>query len=101
MVERGGEHRHGDVAVLRYVTTDGRIEMCWPCRIVQDRDDLVALFIAAGSPYKAGPKKSAALKRRHARRALPPDEYIWRNDTLRLMFPGRSHSVLIFWERLW
>ena len=31
--------------------------MCWPCRVVEDRDDLVALFIAARSPYKAGSKK--------------------------------------------
>jgi hypothetical protein len=92
-----GERRRGDVVVLRYVTTDGRIEICWPCRVVEDRDDLVALFIAAGSPYKAGPKKTAAQKRRQSRTFLPPDEYVWRNDTLRLMLPGRSHSVSISW----
>lgn len=83
---------------MRYITTDGRIEMCWPCRIVEDRDDLVALFIAAGSPYKAGPKRTAAEKRRQPRLHLPPDEDIWRNDTLRLMFPERSHSVSMFWR---
>lgn len=88
---------YGDVVVLRYITTDGRIEMCWPCRVVEDRDDLLALFIAAGSPYRAGPKKSAAEKRRQRRAFLPPDEYVWRNDTLRLMFPERSHSVSMFW----
>jgi hypothetical protein len=89
--------RHGDIVVLRYITTDGRIEMCWPCRVVVDRDDLVALFIAAGSPYKAGPKRTAAEKRRQPRVQLPPDEYVWRNDTLRLMLPGRLHSVSMFW----
>jgi hypothetical protein len=78
--------------VLRYITTDGRIEMCWPCRVVEDSDDLVALFIAAGSPYKAGPKRSAAAKRRNPSPPLPPDEYVWRNDTLRLMLPGRALS---------
>jgi hypothetical protein len=88
---------HGEVVVLRYITTDGRIEMCWPCRIVADADDVVALFIAAGSVYKAGPKKSAAEKRRAERRPTPPDEYVWRNDTLRLMFPGACHSVSLFW----
>jgi hypothetical protein len=92
-----GPRRYGDVVALRYITTDGRIEMCWPCRIVEDRDDLLALFIAAGSPYKAGPKKTAAEKRLAARHSLPPDEYVWRSDTLRLMFPGRSHSVSLFW----
>jgi len=92
-----GQRRYGDAVVLRYVTTDGRIEMCWPCRVVEDRDDLLALFIAAGSPYKAGPKKTAAQKRLEVRTPLPPDEYVWRNDTLRLMFPEQSHSVSLFW----
>jgi len=92
-----GQRRLGDVVALRYVTSGGRIEMCWPCRVVADRDDLVALFIAAGSPYKAGPKQSAAEKRLRPRTGLPPDEYRWRNDTLRLMVPGRSHSVLLSW----
>jgi hypothetical protein len=91
-------HRHGAVVALRYITTDGRIEMCWPCRVVEDSDDYVALFIAAGSPYKAGPKRTAAEKRRLPPATLPPGEYLWRNDTLRLMLPGRSHSVSLFWS---
>ena len=92
-------HRFGDAVVLRYITSGGRIEMCWPCRVVEDRDDVVALFIAAGSPYKAGPKRSAAEKRRQPRVGLPPDEYVWRNDTLRLLFPEQSHSVSLSWQR--
>jgi hypothetical protein len=92
------DHRRpGEAVVLRYVTTDGRIEMCWPCRVVEDTDDVVALFIAGGSPYKAGPKRTAAEKRRHPRAPFPPDEYVWRYDTLRLMQPGTAHSVSIFW----
>jgi uncharacterized protein len=98
MTVEGSQRRYGDVVVLRYVTTDGRIEMCWPCRVVEDRDDLLALFIAANSPYKAGPKKTAAEKRGQPRTPLPPDEYVWRTDTLRLMFPGRSHSVSLSWR---
>ena len=88
----------GDVVALRYVTTDRRIEMAWPCRVVHDADDLLALFIAAGSQYKAGPKRSAAEKLAGPRSAVPPAEYTWRNDTLRLMFPGACHSVSLFWE---
>jgi hypothetical protein len=92
------DHRRpGEAVALRYVTTDGRIEMCWPCRVVEDNGDVVALFIAAGSPYKAGPKRTAAEKRRRPRAPLPPDEYVWRYDTLRLMLPGRAHSVSIVW----
>jgi hypothetical protein len=58
---------------------------------------VVALFIAAGSPYKAGPKRTAAEKRRQAPTPLPPEEYVRRNDTLRLMIPGQAHSVSLFW----
>jgi predicted RNA-binding protein associated with RNAse of E/G family len=90
--------RPGDVVALRYITTDGRIEMCWPCRVVRDDDELVALFIAAGSPYKAGPKKTATEKRRHPQGPLPPEERVWRNDTLRVMLPGRAHSVSLSWD---
>lgn len=90
--------RPGEVVALRYVLTDGRIEIAWPCRVVEDRDDLVALFVAAGSRYKAGPKRTAAQKRARPSPRLPPDEYVWRSDMLRLMFPGRSHSVWLFWE---
>ena len=95
--EGSNQRQYGDVVVLRYIRTDGSIEMCWPCRVVEDRDDLLALFIAAGSPYKAEPKRTAAEKRRQARTRLPPDQYVWRNDTLRLMLPGQSHSVSVFW----
>jgi hypothetical protein len=35
----------GDVAALRYITTDGRIEICWPCRVVVDREDVIALSL--------------------------------------------------------
>jgi hypothetical protein len=89
--------RHGEIAVLRYVLPGARIEMVWPCRIVEERADLVALFIAAGSRYKAGPKRTAAEKRAKPSPPLPPAEYVWRSDTLRLMFPGKAHSVLLFW----
>jgi hypothetical protein len=94
---RDAKRHYGDAVALRYITTDGRIEICWPCRVVVDSDDLLALFIAAGSPYKAGPKRTAVEKRREPRIGLPPHEYTWREDALRLMFPGRSHAVLLFW----
>jgi hypothetical protein len=88
----------GDVVALRYITTDRRVEMTWPCRVVRDTDELVALFIAAGSIYRAGPKRTAAQKLQDARRPLPSGERVWRNDTLRLLFPGARHSVALFWE---
>ena len=89
----------GDVVALRYITTDARIEMCWPCRVVEDSNELVALFIATGTAYKAGPKRTAQAKRTAPRLDTPPDEYMWRNDTLRLMLPGQRHSVSLSWGR--
>ena len=69
--------------------------MCCPCRVVHDSSELLALFIAAGSVYKARPKKTAAEKRHMRHIMLPPDEYVWRKGTLRLMLPGCLHSVLL------
>jgi hypothetical protein len=86
------------VVALRYITTDGRIDMCWPCRVVEDSSDVLALFIAAGSPFKAGPKLTAREKRAAPRHDVPPGEKSWRSDTLRLMFPGRCHSIWLFWS---
>ena len=97
--ERARRQR-GEAVALRYITTDARIEMCWPCRVVEDNDEVVALFIAAGSPYKAGPKRTAHAKRAAPRLDTPPDEYVWRNDTLRLMLPGRHHSVSLSWSNV-
>ena len=94
-----GRWQPGDVVALRYITTDARIEMCWPCRVVEDSNELLALFIAAGSAYKAGPKRTAQAKRTAPRLDTPPDEYVWRNDTLRLMLPGQRHSVSLSWGR--
>jgi hypothetical protein len=89
----------GQAVVLRYITTGGRIELCWTCRVVEDSAELLALFIAAGSPYKGSPKKSAAEKRRAPAPPLPPDEYVWRHDALRILLPGRAHSVSLFWTQ--
>lgn len=88
----------GDVIAVHYITTDGRIEMCWPCRVVLDSPGLIARFIRAGSRYRAGPKRTAAQKRNEKGGFLPPDEYEWRKDTLRLMLPGQCHSVFLFWD---
>lgn len=88
----------GEIVSLRYITTDGRIEMGWPCRVVVDNEDLLALYIAANSTYKAGPKRSALEKLSMPRWSVPPNQYIWSSDTLRLMFPGRNYSIWLFWD---
>ncbi|HET9268966.1 MAG TPA: DUF402 domain-containing protein [Vicinamibacterales bacterium] len=84
--------------MLRYLTMDGRIDVAWPCRVVEDRDDLVALFVAAGAIYRADPKQLAAQKLAGEKRPAPVTDVPWRHDMLRLMFPGAGHSVWLFWE---
>lgn len=83
--------RPGDVVALRYITRDGKPGMSWPYRVVEDRDDLVALYIPRGAVYKRwGADPSTG------RRTLVDGE--WRRDVLRLMFPGAHHSIWLFWE---
>jgi hypothetical protein len=90
--------RRGEAVVLRYLTMDGRVDVAWPCRVVEDRDDLLALFVARGSLYRADPKRLAAQKLTAERPPAPVTEVPWRHDMLRLMFPGASHSVWLFWD---
>lgn len=90
--------KNGSTSVLRYVLTDGRIEMAWPCIVVEDSEELVVLFIPAGTKYKADPKRTAAEKRAFPSGPAPTGEFTWTKDTLRIMLPKRMHSVLLFWD---
>ncbi len=85
----------GETVVLRYLTRDGRPGMSWPARAVEDRDDLLALFIPQGATYKQWRPTRAADGT--ASRMLVDSE--WRRDTLRLMYPGRAHSIWLSWDR--
>jgi hypothetical protein len=66
--------------------------------VVEDRDELVALFVAAGSIYKADPKQTARRKLSGETKPYPTTDVVWKHDMLRLMFPGAGHSVWLFWE---
>lgn len=86
----------GDVVAIRYLTRDGRPGMSWPARVVEDRPDVLALFVPEGATYKVWGQ------------VTPPDggapvrglvDGRWRRDTLRLMFPERHHSVWLSWDR--
>ena len=80
----------GEVVALRYITRQGTPGMSWPCRVVEDTDGLLALFIARGSTYRQwGVAEDGS-------RALV--EGSWRRDVLRLMYPGASYSIWLFWE---
>jgi predicted RNA-binding protein associated with RNAse of E/G family len=83
--------RAGDAVALRYITRDGKPGMSWPYRVVEDRDDRVALFIPRGSTFKAWQAPPGSPERRLG-------DATWRNDVLRLMYPGAHHSIWLFWE---
>jgi hypothetical protein len=85
----------GESVVLRYITRfDSQPGMSWPYRVVEDRDDLLALYIPKGAQYArwGRPPQPGA-----PRGPLELDG--WRRDVLRLMFPGKGHSIWLFWER--
>ena len=92
-VHEQSRFRPGDEVVLRYVTRDGKPGMSWPYRVVEDRDDLVALHIPAGTTYLRWARAPVSG-------ASPPElrPEVWRREVLRLMFPDRNHSVWLFWS---
>lgn len=80
----------GDLVVLRYLTMRESLPgMSWPCRVVADRDDLVALYVPEGTTFKGWSNVDGVRRLVDTR---------WRRDTLRLMFPGRGHSIWLTWE---
>ncbi len=80
----------GEVVVLRYLRrVDGLPGSAWPLRIIEDSEDLVALFLARGTKY--------VITRRVKGEYYQAND-VWRRDTLRLMFPERPYSVWFFWE---
>ena len=79
----------GDAVVLRYITRDGRPGMSWPFTVVRDTPELLALFIPRGATYKQWQRTGDTRELVDAP---------WRKDVLRLMFPGRGHSIWLFWE---
>lgn len=81
----------GDTVVLRYITRDGRPGMAWPYRVVEDRDDLVALFIPRGATYKNWHTTPGSSERRLV-------DAHWRHNVLRLMFPWQIYSIWLFWR---
>jgi hypothetical protein len=89
--------QRGETAVLRYITRDGRPGMSWPYTVVEDRDDLLALYIPKGATYKRFVRRpTSELRERGYVRELQDTE--WRRDVLRLMYPGAHHSIWVFWE---
>ena len=72
---------YGENVVLRYITRfDSRAGMSWPYRVVEDQDDLVALYIPKGAQYARWGRPPAPGAPRG-----PLELDGWRRDVLRLM----------------
>jgi len=86
----------GDEVVLRYITRQERPGMSWPARVVEDRDDLLALYIPEGATTKQWRGVRDAMGQPVSRELV---DIPWRRDTLRLMYPGADHSIWLSWRR--
>ena len=90
--------RSGDTVVLRYIRrSDGQPGTAWPFGVVEDRDELVALFLPKGTHFRrweSDPKRNFPGSVARGRLV----EGSAHSDILRLMFPGRLHSVWLFWD---
>lgn len=96
--------RPGDTAVVRYITRiGGRPGMSWPYRVARDTGDLVALYLPAGTEFarwRPGERAGRARVFGHDRqRDRWLERAVWSREVLRLMFPGRHHSVWLRWDR--
>ena len=70
---------------------DGRIRAAWPDTVVQDSDDLLALYLAKGTRFKR-------TDRRMPLGGWSLIDDIWTADVLLLVTPLNAHSVLLFWD---
>jgi len=90
-----GQWARGDVAVSRFVWF-GRVAGAKPVTVVEDSDDLVALYIAPGTRFKrAGTEadRQGHLQGLAARRWTLTDD-VWRHRTLVLTRPTSAHCIL-------
>lgn len=86
----------GEAAVSRFLWF-GQVAAAKPVTVVEDTDDLVALYIAPGTRFKrvgADPKVHALASRRWR---LVDD--VWTARTLVLTRPGAAHCILGFWPK--
>lgn len=69
--------------------------MSWPARVVEDRDDLLALFIPNGAITKQWRGVRDSMGQPVTRELV---DIPWRRDTLRLMYPGEDYSIWLSWR---
>ena len=101
----------GDTIVLRWVLPSGTIWGGFPLIVVGDSDELLVLYLRAGTVYRTLPPPPREGKAVWAAADGATSDFsrphyqshTWeRNHVLRLMFPGQSYSIWFAWrERSW
>jgi hypothetical protein len=74
----------------------GRVWRAQACRVVEETEELLALWIPRGSPYRV---PAGGLR-------IPGDDWelepgATTRDQLCVARPGRAHSIYLFWEQGW
>ncbi len=95
---------YGDTVVMRNIArSDGTVTTAIPGIVIRDDQDVLAVFIPAGTPFKNNwvvpPEQRVASV--HAIVASAQRHYqdlAWWTDTLRLYLPGRGYSVSLAFD---
>jgi len=75
----------------------GRVWRANAARVIEDRDDLVVLWLPAGAPSKY-PVDAAGAEVRIPHDAPVLADRIVRRDALALLQPHRRHAIWLFWS---
>ncbi len=96
--------RRGDQIALRFVRSDV-VTYVTPCTVVEDSENVIALYVAVGTPVKKPfgldgnpiPRELSYTERRNTPWRLG-DGWWTDRSVLWIATPGASYSVGIFWE---
>jgi hypothetical protein len=85
----------GDVILRREVVNDGRAWLEFPVIVVLDHDELLASYVAGGTPlrYPPGPWPTA-----DGLHPWQPKERWFGHGVLMLQRPGEAHAIWVFWD---
>ncbi len=91
----------GDTALLRTVVENGRVGSVLPTTVVQDSDDLVALYLAPGTTCKrrAG-KRGGPHGRVLVEDSGGHEDWTWSENRRLILWhpPELQHAVSLFWR---
>jgi hypothetical protein len=96
--------RHGDTMVVRNIArSDGTVTTAIPAIAIRDDQDLLALFIPRGTPFKnnwvVSPERRVASVQAIVPSAQRQHQDLeWWHDTIRLYLPGYSFSVWLTFD---